>query len=200
MVKIKLDPDAIKYLCYQRTQYCEQVARLYTDELLKTYENIGAYLPSAAHRILDVGAGLAGIDAFLYQHYASPDIVLLDRNGIEDKSKIGYHKSAESFGAYNSFAAAEKLLIDAGVSPNRITLHNIEFRPFPAGPFDLILSLLSWGFHYPLATYAAAAMAALSPQGKIIVDVRKGEDDKSLGKGRVIHTAEKFERKVFTKC
>ena len=39
--------------------------------------------------------------------------------------------------------------------------------------FDLIISLISWGFHYPVATYLKSAFDKLKTNGMIIIDVRK---------------------------
>jgi hypothetical protein len=43
-----------------------------------------------------------------------------------------------------------------------------------AGSVDLIISLLSWGFHYPAATYLSQVYHLLSDDGVVVLDVRKG--------------------------
>ena len=45
--------------------------------------------------------------------------------------------------------------------------------------FDLVLSLLSWGLHYPISTYLGEVHVALSKRGVSIVDVRLKSDGES---------------------
>jgi SAM-dependent methyltransferase len=40
--------------------------------------------------------------------------------------------------------------------------------------FDLIISLFSWGFHYPIHTYLNQIYSLLNDGGHLILDVRKG--------------------------
>ncbi len=40
----------------------------------------------------------------------------------------------------------------------------------------LVLSLLSWGFHYPVHIYLDQVYQLPSPDGIVILDVRKGTD------------------------
>lgn len=191
-MNFKLSPEAIRLLCYQRSQYCDLIGMAYLTEMRQIYLEIKEYLPKSIHNILDIGAGMAGIDVFLSQHYPGTKITLLDKEGYKEdyKSKIGYHKDSKTFGAYNSFDEAKRLL-----SQNKIkmTCVDIGSQKFPNIKFDLIVSFLSWGFHYPLNTYASL----ITKPCTIICDVRKGTDDGSLDRGKVIYTGLKYERKLY---
>ena len=38
---------------------------------------------------------------------------------------------------------------------------------------ELVISLISWGFHYPIQTYLDQVFALLAKGGTMIIDVRK---------------------------
>lgn len=68
---------------------------------------------------------------------------------------------------------------------------------FPSQTFDVVVSLLSWGFHYPISTYAPRC------SGVMVVDVRKGTngegDLRKYGDLTVVHEAQKY-RRVVVRC
>jgi len=77
---------------------------------------------------------------------------------------------------YNSQELALKLLRSTGVPLGQI--HLLEATPdyeIGVNGVDLTLSLFSWGWHYPLGTYAGAVARAVVPGGVLIVDVRNWE-------------------------
>lgn len=139
---------------------------------------------------------MAGIDVFLGRHYPDATIHLLDKSGVSPKINAGFNGSAEEFAHYNDFAAARELLATNGVS-NPIVCHDMHRELFPSRAFDVVVSLLSWGFHYPISTYAPRC------SGVMVVDVRKGtsgEDDlRKFGDMIVIHEAQKY-RRVVVRC
>ena len=64
-------------------------------------------------------------------------------------------------------------------------IYNAHGHPAPFDPdagwwlpeaLDLVISLISWGFHYPVAVYADQVREILRPGGRVILDVRKGTD------------------------
>ncbi|MEJ0013497.1 MAG: class I SAM-dependent methyltransferase [Bauldia sp.] len=152
----------------------DQILASYSDEIRAEYQELATWLPPKAANILDIGCGLAGIDVFLFAHYSvnSPHIYLMDKTRTDEAIHYGHEKVA-SF--YNDLALAQQLLTRNGVPAANI--HPVEAEQgaiarLPAR-FDLILSLLSWGFHYDLVTYLDEALRALAPGGAIIIDVRK---------------------------
>ena len=65
--------------------------------------------------------------------------------------------------------------------------------------FDLVLSLISWGFHYPVETYLARVHEILRPGGHLIMDVRKKTDGMDQIRARfetveVLVDSKKYER------
>jgi hypothetical protein len=51
--------------------------------------------------------------------------------------------------------------------------HDIA-RPEHDSRFDLVISTLAWGFHFPVETYAEAVSAAIADGVRLILDLRVG--------------------------
>lgn len=150
------------------------IKSLYTADMEKEYLSIQNALPPSLDSILDIGCGVAGVDVFLARHYASqcPEFYLLDKTHIENRVFYGF-KPAGSF--YNSLQVAKDLLAANQIDPSRV--HTIEATPQNEIPVDtnvdLIISLISWGYHYPVQTYLENAYNLLAEKGTLIIDVRK---------------------------
>ncbi len=158
-----------------------RVHQLFSIDMNNEYNEIRSYLPQTAGSILDIGCGIPGIDIMLNNHYChfKPNIFLLDKT--EMPSKVYY--SLTSNGCfYNSLAIARKFLEINGIRPEKIFTQ--EATPnneiLFVGPFDLVISLISWGFHYPVSTYLDAVYNKLSTEGVLIFDVRKTTDHNPL--------------------
>ena len=189
-------PDrCLPLLLEQRTHYTDP-ARQYGEELALTFETFSDYLPPSAEHILDIGSGMAGIDVFLGRRYPSATLHLLDKQGESEVINAGYHQRAEDFAHYNDFARAVALLDANGIS-NPVKFHDMHLHPFPGRVFDVVVSLLSWGFHYPIDTYAPRC------RGVMVVDVRKGTGGEErlveYGRTTVVHEARKY-RRVVVEC
>jgi len=167
----------------------------YGIELEQTYQSFAQYLPRKATNILDIGCGMSGIDVFLSKHYDHDvKITLADKDGISEKIICGFVKSKDDFCHYHNFEYAIALLCENGVPRKKIDPIDLNLYQFPKEPFDVVISLLSWGFHYPISDYTPN----VRPGGVIIADCRKktsSEDAlKSLGECRRIFDAQKYYR------
>lgn len=191
----KVPAACLPLLKEQRTCYVNHEAE-YAAELERTFAGMVPFLPEKAEAILDIGCGMAGIDVFLGRRFPDAEIHLLDKQGISEKINAGFNAKADDFSHYHDFQAAEMLLA-ANRVPNRIVCHDMHRDPFPDREFDVVVSLLSWGFHYPIGTYAPRC------SGTIIVDARKGTDGEyqlgRMGRMTVIHDAKKY-RRVAVQC
>lgn len=125
----------------------------YNNDMWSEYISIKDHLPEYAESILDIGCGIGGIDIYLYKHYKnSANIYLIDKSAIDDNLHYGF-KDHGSF--YNSLMLTRSFLSKNNVPEERIFVqeanagNTIEFNQ----KFDLIISLISWGFHYPVTTY-----------------------------------------------
>jgi SAM-dependent methyltransferase len=129
------------------------------------------HLPDSCESILDIGCGLAGIDLLLHRRYRGATVSLLDREGVSDNLYYGFQSEAAH---YASLGAARSFLEANGVPSDAIRTFDADSDGYPAeSSFDLIVSLISWGFHYPLETYLADVERTLAPGGTLIVDVRQ---------------------------
>jgi SAM-dependent methyltransferase len=153
------------------------IVSMYLKDMENEYDALKTVLPARAEKILDIGCGLAGIDVFLYRHYGSPRIYLLDKTG--QSKDLHYNLEAEA-SYYNSLQLARELLEKHEVRARDIHEIDIDKVPFPNEKFDVIISLLSWGFHYPVSTYLEKVKTALTPDGVLVIDVRKSSDGEKV--------------------
>lgn len=153
----------------------DEIKALYRQDISGIYQNIREHLPERCDTALDIGCGIAGIDLFLYRHYQpnqSIQLYLLDKTSV-DKRVFYNYKSKGSF--YNSLALAGEMLSANGVP--HANIHPLEAtednRINIEQPLNLVISLISWGFHYPVATYLNRVYDLLHENGRLIIDVRK---------------------------
>jgi SAM-dependent methyltransferase len=74
---------------------------------------------------------------------------------------------------YNALEASTAVLRRNHVPTDVFRTLDAADGAFPKGPLDLVISLASWGFHYPLRTYLDQVHRALAPGGRLILDVRR---------------------------
>ena len=181
--------------------------KLFSADMEVEYFNLKEYLPERPENILDIGCGVAGIDVMLTRHYGKEgkkvNFYLLDKTELNKKVFYGLEKTAAY---YNSLDIARDFLIANGVSNENIHTQEVTGDPvFPGKQFDLVISLISWGFHYPVETYLEEVYGLLKPGGKLIIDVRKGSggekfiEDKFGSKPVVIRDAQKHQRFLIEK-
>ena len=151
-------------------------------------------VPSAifAPRIVDIGCGMGIYHVFISQYYANRSHhFLVDRSNNqidmpesnEHKKfarKGGYHKSATEVAFYTSGQCAQKIATMNGMTSERwqwVNATESNVRALGVASVDVVMSLLSWGFHYPVSTYADAARAVLKPgTGRLILELRAGQN------------------------
>jgi SAM-dependent methyltransferase len=156
-----------------------EIATLYSEDIRREYELIKSSLPERAERILDIGCGIAGIDVYLFRHYGGmPRLYLMDQARL-DQIYYGYENRAAF---YNDIGLARLFLNQNGV-PNS----NIHFVEAEVGnidrmgtDFDLVVSLIAWGFHFPLSTYLEEVLRSLRANARIVVDLRRGSEGVDL--------------------
>lgn len=177
---IQATAKVISGITYERivsleaTLFKERAKRLFVKSLINDYNEIKKFLPEKATKILDIGCGLAGIDLFLFRHYKNDPktrLYLLDKNEVDENVYYGFQKYG-SF--YNSLIQSENFLTENGISKSQIFLKEVVNNKLPQEKFNLIISLISWGYHYPVETYLEEVYQKMTPQGILILDIRKG--------------------------
>ena len=180
--------------------------KLFSLDMGREYSLVKKYLPANPSNILDIGWGVAGIDVMFHKHYialnSDPHFYLLDKSIINSKVYYGIEKEAAY---YNSLDIAKRLLMANGVKESHIHTQEVTEAPlFPGMKFDLVISLISWGFHYPISAYLDYTYGALTSGGTLIVDVRKGTEgeallEKKFGSLKIISEAQKYRRILVSK-
>jgi SAM-dependent methyltransferase len=176
-----------------------QIKNDFNKNMVEEYSIIRQFLPQNIDSILDIGCGVAGIDVLISNYYANKiNVFLIDKTRIDKNVYYGF-KQRGSF--YNSLEIAKNLLETNGVPSDRIYIqeatddNKITFE----NKFDVVISLISWGYHYPVATYLDQAYEKLKPLGILIIDTRKNTDgekeiNNKFGNREIIMESEKFAR------
>jgi len=189
-----------QYVLLEARLFRSRIKRCYSTDMAQEYARIKEHLPSRAFRILDIGCGVAGIDVFLNRHYETshPEFFLIDRS--ETAARV-YYDFKQSGAFYNSLDVAVDLMSSNGVPLERIHVQEADQGRvmFPAPSYDLIISLISWGFHYPVSAYLDAVRERLSRDGVLILDIRRDSGgveaiEEAFGDVREIFGAEKYVR------
>jgi hypothetical protein len=115
--------------------------------------------------VLDIGCGLGGPTALIAKHCGGA-VHLLDGDGWGIR-KVGYGPSMQP---YNYRLETEKLLMANGVES--FCWHDVGSTELPK--VDNVVSLISWGWHYPVSTYVDAVADSLQSGGRLILDLRPG--------------------------
>lgn len=197
----KINPHlTYKFFIWRESkQRKEKIKFLYMNDMKLEFESMVDFLPPQCANILDIGCGLAGIDIYLYHNYGrGTKITLLDRSATDSKIRYNFRDKGAF---YNSLHVAKKNLCSFGAKETDITCceANSENSIEADGPFDLIISLLSWGFHYPVDVYLPAVQEKMANNAKIILDVRKKTNGMNMlqsafSKVEVIYEREKYVR------
>ncbi len=169
-------PDsALPYIRLQRGDCrVEDLRADFTNRMLAEYVSMVPFLPVRCARLLDVGCGICGIDVHLWKCYPAVKLCLFDRDETgKAGGRYGFHEGNRF---YSSWVAARELLEANGVPRGSTRFLDAPgwLPSAPARYFDLIISLASWGFHYPISTYLADVVRTARPGATVIVDVRRG--------------------------
>jgi len=178
-----------------------EIKRAYVEDLQAEFEILRPHLPAACRSLLDIGCGVAGIDVLLSRFYRQriERFHLVDKTQVEERIFYGF-KPCGAF--YNSLVLAKSLLCMNSVAPERVLCMEAD-TPWAdeigKGSLDLVLSLLSWGFHYPVAVYLEVVARLLARDGRVILDVRRGTDGierlvRRFGRCEVIHETGSYRR------
>lgn len=152
------------------------ISDAYSRMIHDDFQGLRPHLPRGAERTLDIGCGIGGLDVLLYRHYrtnSDVEIILLDRTDPETMPRYGFRRTKEF---YNALDVSSAVLRQNGVPEGAFRIFDAaEDGAFPDGPLDLVISIASWGFHYPLSTYLEPVRRALRPGGRLILDLRRNQ-------------------------
>ena len=169
---MKINHEIDKYIKFQRTGV-KNISE-YGKSIHADFESIKNYLPSTCSNVLDIGCGMAGIDILLYKHFKC-NVHLVDKDGISESLHYGYQQEAAH---YNLLQLTTDFLTLNGVSSGKIFTYDVNKKEFPSHKCQVIISLISCGFHYPVSTYLDQIKKLQA--GIVILDIRKGTDQFQL--------------------
>lgn len=157
-----------------RPRQLESLAVLYRTESEQEADSLIPYFPEGTTRLMDIGCGLAAADLAIGLRLPDVSFSLVDQDRFEDRPHYGFRAEGS---AYNSLAETLVFLSQNGLAAERVETTDMLSQNFPAGkPMDVVISLLSWGFHYPVQTYINEVFDVLRPGGVVILDVYPGTD------------------------
>ena len=126
------------------------------------------YLPETCDSVLDIGCGIGGIDVMLYNHYGQkPFLNMYDYDKISPKPHYGYEPAGK---AYNRLEATADFLKLNGVGRKDFEIYDAH-GAFIEQDYDIIISLIAMGFHFPVETYLQQ-IKKCNPK-VVILDIRK---------------------------
>ena len=159
---------------FQKKDLEEITENLFKKEL----DTIKDYLPKNINNIMDIGCGLGIINIFLNQFYHNkPNFYLLDKNRVDKKIKYGFDKNYES---YNDLSETKNLLTKNSINSQSLFVFDVEKKIEIKKKIDLVISLKSMGYHYPLENYLDFLKTCCTQETTFIFDMSEGYFKESL--------------------
>jgi SAM-dependent methyltransferase len=149
-------------------------------------------------RLLDIGCGLGLTSVLLALEMDLDELYLMD--GQDGPRVNGFHSSATSPWINLDYAVA--LARENGVR----SFHPVRPDPTAVYDVDAVMSLFSWGHHYPAAVYLPLARRSLPIGGRIVLDLRRNKRGAPRGYDEFEAAGFKFvgslleEEKMFRYC
>lgn len=157
----------------------------------KLFQTIDSYLQFTPKRILDIGCGLAR-ESELFQKKYNCELYLLDgdfddTNNVKRDVKYG---TVDNFKFYNKIETLKESFDNRGMQYVFVDANNISITDNIK--FDLILSNVSCGFHYPANTYKDLIKKHSTLKTKILFDLRTGVDHPDVEILEMVFTSKKY--------
>lgn len=163
------------------------------------------FLPKNISHILDIGAGIGLFELFLHNLYGTnSNISIIEVNRLLE---IEHHKKSQQTKKLNKplkvLDLAKKFLLKNNIS-NITFIDSKNISNILNVPYDLIISIRSWGFLYELDEYLDFVDSNLASNGTVITDINKrtqcrSKFEKSFINTRVIHDYEAHYRLIGNK-
>ena len=166
-----------------------------TDEMRLAFMAFAPALPPASRFkgppvVVDIGAGLAMYHAFIRSYFGNQSRhYILDRSVVRlgdaasqrkrDNPRLnhaGGFQDASKFSFYSSLECATDIARESGFDMNMWhAIDASEAKLEALKSVDIVISILSWTFHYKVETYIDAVKKVLAPgTGRLILTPRAG--------------------------
>jgi hypothetical protein len=164
-----------------------------------------SFVNDDSFKVLDIGCGIAGYhrDWLRSRSNSNDHLYLLDSNNFHLSALAYGHGDSKRY--YNSLNLAKYFIMQDNDFATNIKLLDIaKSYDFPL-QIDLVVSFISWGFHYPLSLYWERVLASTKLGGCIMVDIRKDSESERFLllrtgiKSKIVYENAKFNRVLITK-
>lgn len=174
---LDLDPETIEAMSIfmgRPIWLCRDSLKRLEEATLRHFEGIKPWLPVRAGAILDIGCGLGAIDVLIARQLRPREIGLLD--GEELGERVSSYQKDGCKPWFNAGIAAALVSLNVTGALCRA----LPPDPLLSFPADLVISLKSWGHHYPISVYLPLVMRSMPVDGRLIVDIRQNTDGKTM--------------------
>ena len=162
------------FVNYFQVQNFEKITEELFYKEFKTFKN---YLPNSPENIMDIGCGLGIINIYLNEFFEKkPVFFLLDKNRVDRKIKYGFSSNYES---YNDLNETKNILLNNNIDTNCINLFDVEKQFLITKKMDLVISLKSMGYHYPINTYIELLRNCCTKDTVFIFDIGDNQYDEN---------------------
>ena len=105
-----------------------------------------------------------------------PAFFLLDKNRVDRKIKYGFSSNYES---YNDLKETKNILLNNNIDSSCINLFDVEKQFLITKKMDLVISLKSMGYHYPINTYIELLRNCCTKDTVFIFDIGDNQYDEN---------------------
>ena len=137
-------------------------------------EFINFFKIEQVNNLISIGPGNGIFEALLLKKIKYNLILLIDIEETESQNH-GFNNKGSG---YANLINTKNFLIANDVPPQKIIICNPQKQKIPKFKFDLLISLLSMGLHYPCDEYLDFIYKSASYKSKMIYDKRKNVFDK----------------------
>ena len=162
------------FINYFQNQDLEKITEELFLKELNTFKN---FLPNSVNTIMDIGCGLGIINIYLNKFFEKkPIFFLLDKNRIDRKIKYGFSINYES---YNDLNETKNILLENEIDSDCVYLFDVEKQFQINKKIDLVISLKSMGYHYPINSYIELFRNCCTKNTVFIYDIGENQYDEN---------------------
>jgi len=174
---------------YNKIFYAYEIATVNESDLL--CKLILEEFPQQNIIILDIGVGIGGYHKkWIREHGRDTSLYLMDNSEFNIRAFSYGHGRSDRY--YNSLFLTKKFLNN--VNNPQVKVHSLEIKKeYPEkipDHLDLIISFISWCFHYSLEDYWITVSQKMSLSSIILIDVRKNSQSSNFLKEQANFSSE----------
>ena len=162
------------FIYYFQNQDLEKITEELFLKELNTFKN---FLPNSVNTIMDIGCGLGIINIYLNEFFEKkPIFFLLDKNKVDRKITYGFSSNYES---YNDLNETKNILLENNIDTSCMYLFDVEKQFVITKKMDLVISLKSMGYHYPINSYIELFRNCCTKNTVFIYDIGENQYDEN---------------------